>query len=724
MAILTTKVDLGSERSLTIETGKMALLAGGAVTVQQGETMVIAAACSAAPRPGLDFFPLQVEYREKFSAAGKMPGGFFKREGRPSEKEILTARMADRPIRPLFPKGYIDDVQVYIILLSADGENESDTLAILGASAALMVSDIPFGGPIGAVRVGRVKGQFVANPTHSERAESDLDLVYAGLADKCIMIEGAADEVSEEVLRDAMQFANEIVKRQIAAQAEMAAKVNKAKKPFKANVVPAPLAAAVHGLAAARMGQICRIPEKTGRIAGADALKKEVLAALAGKFPEISETDLGYHISAALNEEMEHTMRRLILDEKIRMDGRDLTTVRPLAMEVGTLPRTHGSALFARGETQVLVVVTLGTEKDSQEFDAITGGEKERKFLLHYNFPHFSVGETGRIAGPGRREIGHGALAERSVARVVPKDFPYTVRLVSEVMGSNGSTSMGSICAASLALMDAGVPIRKAVAGISCGLVTEGDRYVLLTDIIGSEDHHGDMDFKVAGTRDGITGFQLDLKIAGISIDLMYEAMKRNLTARKQILDAMDQCIATPRAELSPWAPRITVLKINKEKIGALIGPGGKVIRAITAEHDVQIDVEEDGTVKIYATNGENMARALAAVQAVTAEVEIGKIYRGEVKTVKEFGAFVEILPGQDGMLHISEMANFRVRQVEDICNVGDFVTVKVVDIDDRGRVRLSRKAALAELGEADTKSAPPAGAPPPAGERQGGGRR
>ncbi len=696
MATHQVTVELAPGRTLTIETGKLALLAHGSCTVQQGETIVLSAACSADPRPGLHFFPLQVDYREKFSAAGRIPGGYFKREGRPSEKEILTARMTDRPLRPLFPKGYIDDVQIQSLLLSADGENEADVLSMLAASVALTLSPMPFHGPIGACRVGRVDGEFVVNPTHSEMEKSDLDLVYAGVADKVIMIEGGGDEVSEEVLRDALTFANGVVKRQIEAQLELQKVAGKPKKEPTLHLPGDDVVAAVKSWCAGKLDGPAQIPTKEERYAALGELQKQLIEELAPQFPD--NGDIEGDLKQAFTDETEATIRRLILDQGARSDGRAIDQVRDLTAEVGVLPRPHGSGLFSRGETQVLVVTTLASDRGAQESDGITGGETSKNFYLHYNFPNFSVGETGRIAGPGRREIGHGALAERSIARMMPEDFPYAVRCVSEVMGSNGSTSMGSVCAASLSLMDAGVPLAKAVAGISCGLVTEGDKYILLTDILGSEDHYGDMDFKVAGTCDGITGFQLDLKIAGVSIDVMYEAMQRNLKARHQILEVMNGAIAEPRPEMSPYAPRITVVKIDPEKIGALIGPGGKVIRGMTEEFGVEITVEEDGTVKIYSNDKAAMDGAVRAVESVTAEVVVGKIYRGVVKTIKDFGAFIEVLPGQDGLLHISEMANYRVAKVEDICNLGDMVTVKVIDIDDRGRIRLSSKAALEEL--------------------------
>ncbi len=703
MAIESVTVEIAPDRQIKFETGKYAGLANGAIVVQQGDTSVLVAACCSDPRPGIDFFPLQVDYREKFSAAGRMPGGFFKREGRPSEKEILTARMTDRPIRSLFPEGYKDDVQVCALLLSADTENEADVLSIVGASVALSISDIPFLGPMGACRVGRVDGQFVVNPTHSEMENSDLDLVYAGVEDKTIMIEGGGDEVSEEVLRDALSFANEVVKKQIAAQKELMAKVGKEKYQPTLESLDEEIQNAVAAMIGNRLDPICTIDTKKGRQDALDALKEEAVEKLVAQFvnDERDEDEVESEIGKSFTELFKKKMRSRILDEGLRMDGRGLSDLRPLTAEVGVLPRVHGSGHFQRGETQALVITTLGSSKDVQDFDAITGGPSSKAFLLHYNFPNYSVGETGRIMGPGRREIGHGALAERSIQRMMPKDeeYPYVVRCVSEIMSSNGSTSMASICAGSLSLMDAGVPLKKAVAGISCGLVTEDNgNYVMLTDILGAEDHYGDMDFKVAGTRDGITGFQLDLKVPGISIEMMYEAMMRNKTARMEILDAMDQAITEPRPEISPYAPQIEVLHINPEKIGALIGPGGSVIREITATHGVEIDIDDDGSVKIFANEKTKMDGAIEAVQSIVAEVEVGKIYRGKVVSIRDFGAFVEVLPGQDGLLHISELADYRVKKVEDIIQVGEHVTVKCIDIDDRGRVRLSRRAALEEL--------------------------
>ena len=694
---------LDDTKSMEISTGKMANLANGSCLVRLGDTVVLAAACSGAPREGADFFPLHVDYREKYSAAGKFPGGYIKREGRPSTKEILTCRVIDRPIRPLFPKGFFDEVQVQCILLSADGVNEADVLAMVGASASLMLSDLPFDGPIGAVRVGKIDGKYVINPTREEMKSSKLDLIYAGRPDQVIMIEGEAEFVSEQEMREAMLVANEAVKRQCEAQIELAKRAGRAKKDYKLFLVPEELQKALEAFCADRIEAVCTVPGKEDRLNAMYELLSDARTALRDRFAEMSDASFALETAKGFDDHVRDVTRRLILDREFRPDGRTITEIRPLSAEVSVLPVVHGSALFSRGETQALVITTLGNDKDAQESDDLTSetGISTKRFYLHYNFPNFSVGEVGRIAGPGRREIGHGDLAERSVSKVVPKDFPYVVRCVSEVMSSNGSTSMASVCGATLSLMDAGVPISAPVAGISCGLVTGDDgRRLLLTDIIGAEDHFGDMDFKVCGTRDGITGFQLDLKLPGIPIDLLCEAMERNKAARLKILDVIEACIPAPRAEISPRAPRLEVVKINPDKIGALIGPGGKNIRAITDETLASIDVAEDGTVKIMASNLQQLEAAKERVLASTAEAEIGKIYRGKVVTIRDFGAFVEILPGIDGLLHISEMADYRVNKVTDICEEGQYVTVKVIDIDQSGKIRLSRKAALKELGE------------------------
>lgn len=691
------------ERTMEISTGKVAKLANGSCLVRLGDTIVLTAACSGAPREGTDFFPLQVDYREKYSAAGKFPGGYIKREGRPSTKEILTCRMIDRPIRPLFPDYFFDEVQISSVLLSADGVNEPDVLAMVGASASLMLSDLPFQGPIGAVRVGLIDGKYIINPTRAQMEQSKLELIYAGRPGQVIMIEGEAEFVSEQQMKEAMYAADEAIRKQCEAQIELAKKAGRPKKEYKLYPVPEALKKALESFCADRIEGVCTIPGKEDRMNAMDALRDDARKALRADFADMDDNQFALETAKGFDDLVRTVTRNVILTKQFRPDGRSITEIRPLSAEVGVLPVVHGSALFSRGETQALVLATLGNEKDAQESDDLTSetGICKKRFYLHYNFPNFSVGEVGRITGPGRREIGHGNLAERSVSKVVPKDFPYVVRCVSEIMSSNGSTSMASVCGATLALMDAGVPITAPVAGISCGLVTgENGERLLLTDIIGAEDHFGDMDFKVCGTREGITGFQLDLKLPGIPIDLLCEGMERNRIARLKILDVIEACIPAPRPEVSSRAPRLEVIHINPEKIGALIGPGGKNIRAITEETGTSIDIEEDGSVKIMAPDKAHLEAAKERVLGSTAEAEIGKIYRGKVVTIRDFGAFVEILPGVDGLLHISEMADYRVNKVTDICEEGQYVTVKVIDIDQSGKIRLSRKAALKELGE------------------------
>ena len=689
------------DKQIIIESGKLAKQADGAVTVQLGETIVIVAAVAATKaKPGQDFFPLTVDYREKAAAAGKFPGGYFKREGRPTEKEILTCRLTDRPIRPLFPKGWYNEVQVQTVLLSADGENDPDILSIIGASAALTVSDIPWAGPLGAVRVGRLGGKFVANPTHAEMADSDLDLVYVGNDKDIVMYEGAAKEISEADFNAALKFAQEVIQPVIAAQKELAAKAGKKKREITVNVVPDEILQEAKKLAGDRFVPALLTPGKLARESAVKAIQTEVGAKLVEKFGAEKVTD--FVINDAFYYIQKEAVRKLILESGKRLDGRAFDVVRPITSEVGVLPRAHGSAIFARGETQAVTLATLGTGDDTQEFDSYTGGETEKKFILHYNFPNFSVGETGRISGPGRREIGHGALAERSIECMLPKDYPYAVRVTSEIMESNGSTSMASVCGGTLALLDAGVPLTRPVAGISVGICTEysGDKiskYQLLTDIIGWEDHYCDMDCKIAGTEKGITGFQLDLKLKGIPFALMVETVEKARVARLHILAEMAKTLSGPRKELSKYAPRIEVIRINPEKIGALIGPGGKNIKRLVEESGCEINIEDDGTVNIFSVSAEGMTIAREAITGMTAEAEIGKIYRGKVVTVKEFGAFVEFLPGKDGLVHISELANFRVAKTEEIVKVGDDITVKCLGVDEKGRVRLSRKAAMQE---------------------------
>jgi polyribonucleotide nucleotidyltransferase len=700
------------DKQIIIETGKLAKQADGAVTIQMGETIVLVAAVAATKaKAGQDFFPLTVDYREKAAAAGKFPGGYFKREGRPTEKEILTCRLTDRPIRPLFPKGYYCEVQVQTVLLSADGENDPDILSIVGASAALMVSDIPWAGPLGAVRVGRIGGKFVSNPTHAEQAESDLDLVYVGNDHDVVMFEGGAKEITEADFNAALKYAQETIQPMIAAQRELAAKVGKKKREITLNIVPDEILEAARKLAGDRIVPALLIPGKLAREAAVNAIFAEVGEKLVAQFGAEKVTE--FVIKDAQYYIQKEAVRSLILDNGKRLDGRTFDQVRPISSEVGILPRAHGSAVFARGETQAVSLATLGTGDDTQEFDSYTGGESTKKFILHYNFPNFSVGETGRISGPGRREIGHGALAERSIEPMIPStNYPYAVRVTSEIMESNGSTSMASVCGGTLALLDAGVPMIRSVAGISVGICTESgadkhiSRYQLLTDIIGWEDAFCDMDCKIAGTEKGITGFQLDLKLKGLPHAIMAEALEKARVARLAILAEMAKTIAEPRKDISKYAPRIQTLKVNPEKIGALIGPGGKNIKRLVEESGCEIDIEDDGTVNIFSVSADGMKIAVDAISGMTAEAEIGKIYRGKVVTIKEFGAFVEFLPGKDGLVHISELANFRVKKTEDIVKVGDDITVKCLGVDEKGRVRLSRKAAMEDR---DKEAAVPA---------------
>ena len=726
---------IGSSQ-ITIETGKIAKLADGSVIVSCGETVVLTSAVSATSiKEGQDFFPLTVDYREKAAAVGKFPGGYFKREGRPSEKETLTSRMTDRPLRPLFPSGYFYDTQIISILLSADGENDPDILAINGASAALCVSDIPFKGPIGAVRIGRVNGEFIANPTHTERMQSDLDLVYVGTENDIIMIEGAANELPEEDFVRSLEFAHGYAKEMIRIQKELAAQAGKPKREMPLLEVNPEILEIADRVAGDRIEAALYTEGKVARSKAVNDLREEVKTAVLEKFPTAEK----FEINQAFDYIQKKSFRSNILDKQKRVDGRGYDDLRQISCEVGVLPRAHGSSLFQRGETQAVALATLAPIEEAQMIDAYGGGEQSKRFILHYNFPPFSVGETGRFGGASRREIGHGALAERSVEPVVPKeqDFRYAIRITSEVMESNGSTSMASVCSGVLALMDAGVPIKTPVAGISVGLVTENDetgnlkRYNLLTDIIGSEDHFGDMDFKLCGTRQGVTGFQLDLKLPGLSHKILTEAIYRARDARGKILDIMAGALAEPRPELSKYAPRIETIKINPDKIGALIGPGGKTIKGIVAETGAEINIEDDGSVHIYATSGESMARAKEIIGGMTKEIEIGETYHGRVVSIKEFGAFVEVFPGKDGLVHISELADFRVRRVEDVAKTGEMIWVKCIGIDDKGRVKLSRKAALKERGEVET-GAPMADAENVAdgeeqGERRpndGGGRR
>ena len=684
--------------TMTIETGLLARQAAGATVVRLGDSMVFSGVTNTdKPREGIDFFPLQVEYREKYYAAGRFPGGFFKRESRPSEKEILTARIIDRPIRPLFPDGYINDVQVNNMVLSADCENETDVLAVNAASAALHISDVPFMGPIGCVRVGRVNGEFVINPTHTQRKESTLDLIYAGTRERFLMMEGGAAEISEEDFLAAMKLAHAEVVKLVDAQHELRKLIGKPAKVVEDKAPNAEKMAFLYANGGEALRTALLIADKMERHNAVKAIKDALLAKTLEKWP----TEVTAASFVTLFDTMEiDTVRKNILEDGKRIDGRGAEDIRKLYAQIGVMPRAHGSALFERGETSALGSVTLGTKKDSQELDAITGGETSKSFFLHYNFPPYSVGEVGRLGATGRREIGHGALAERSLAQVVPQDYPYSIRVVSDIMGSNGSSSMASICAGSLAMMDAGIPIKAPVAGVSVGLFTNKDesQKILVTDILGSEDHCGDMDFKVAGTRKGITGFQVDLKLRGLTWDVVESALVRAKQGRFQILDFMESVMPAPRAELSAYAPRITVMMIPVDKIGALIGPGGSNIRRVCEISGAQIDIQDDGSVSIFANNAESLAIAQNEVSALTAEAEEGKIYEGKVTGIKEFGCFVEIMPGKDGLCHISELADRRIGCVDDVCKIGDKMMVKCIGVDDRGRIKLSRREAMRDL--------------------------
>ena len=691
-------------KEIIIETGKMGRLADGACTVTCGETTVMVTAVSQTKmREGQNWFPLSVEYKEKAAAAGRFPGGYFKREGRPTEKEILTCRMTDRPLRPLFPKGYLYDTQIVALLLSADGENDSDVLSMVGASCALCISDIPFAGPIGAVRVGYIDEQFVVNPTHSEMENSVLDLVYAGNESEVVMIEGAAEELPEGIFCKALEFAQGHVTKLVQVQKELAERIGKPKRNAPLLEVKDEMLEIAYSVAGEKIEEAIYKPSKIERGKAVDALREEVTNAILEKYEDATE----FAIDQAFDFMQKKAFRKTILEKGIRADGRQVDELRPLSAEANLMPRSHGSALFARGETQALGLCTLAPADEAQYIDAYTGGEEEKSFLLHYHFPPFSVGETGRMGGLNRREIGHGALAERSIKPALPSqdDFPYAIRVTSEVMESNGSTSMASVCAGTMALLDAGVPLKRPVAGISVGLVTEMDdsgnikEYKRLLDIIGSEDFFGDMDFKLCGTEKGVTGFQLDLKLTGLPIEILNEAIHQAAEARTKVLAVMAEGIDGP-AEISPHAPRIESIKINPEKIGNVIGPGGKIIKGIQAETGAEINIEDDGTVRIYAIKKESLDRALEMVNDITAEIEIDKIYQGKVVSTTNFGAFMEVLPGQDGMIHISELANFRVEQVEDIVKVGDVIYAKCIGIDDKGRVKMSRQAALEERGE------------------------
>ncbi|MDD4857536.1 MAG: polyribonucleotide nucleotidyltransferase [Candidatus Krumholzibacteria bacterium] len=680
-------------KNVYFETGRLAKQADGAVLVGIESTVVLVTAVASKDKQSeQDFFPLSVEYREKFYAAGKIPGGFFKREGRPGENETLGARMIDRPIRPLFPAGFRYEVQVACSVLSSDQQLPSDILGITGASLALALSDIPFGTILSGVRVGMKDGHLIANPTFVELEEGQLDIAVAGSDDAIIMVEGGAKEVSESAMLEALEFAHAHIKKLNAFQREFLAECElKPKREFTAMEIDAGLEALLRTECLAEVNRRCRIKEKLVRQNALADLYKEALARHSEAYPDSEK------MFRAIMEKLEReVVRSMIANEKIRADGRGCTDLRNINCEIGVLPRTHGSALFTRGETQSLVVTTLGTAQDEQRLDELSG-ESFKSYMLHYNFPPFSVGEVGRFSGPGRREIGHGMLAERAIEPVIPADenFPYTIRVVSDILESNGSSSMATVCGGSLALMDAGVPIKKPVAGVAMGLIREGDRVAILTDILGLEDHDGDMDFKVAGTRDGITAFQMDVKIAGITRSIMEPALEQARQARMKILDIMDATIRSPRKEISPYAPKIVQIKIPVDKIREVIGPGGKMIRHIQDTTGAKIQVEDDGTVEIAAVDQAAGDKALEMIRGLTEEPEVGKVYKGVVRGIQVFGAFVQILPGRDGLLHISEIDRQRINKVEDVLNIGDEVEVKVIGIDKDGKVKLSRKALL-----------------------------
>jgi len=680
-------------KTITLKTGKLAMLAGGAVTVQQGESVLFATATmNAKAREGIDFFPLRVDYEERMYAGGRIPGGFFRREGRPSESATLLARLTDRPLRPLFPKDMRNDVHIMMYSFSSDEEVQLDMLGIVGASAALTISDVPFAGPVAAVRVGRVDGEFVFNPTYSEMTNSDLDLRLAGTRDAILMVECASEEVDEETMVQAIEAGHNAMLPLIDLQEQMRDAVGKPKREYVSSAIPKDLEDAVKAFIGDRLEALfSEAHAKTELYAAVDALRDETVAEVT-KGEAYSEKDVvnAYH---DLEKEI---VRARILNEGTRPDGRGLDEIRPLSSEVDLLPRTHGSGLFTRGETQVLTLATLGTPRDRQELDGLSPID-EKRYIHHYNFPDFSVGEAGRARSAGRREIGHGALAERALIPVLPaqEEFPYTMRLVSEVLSSNGSTSMASVCASTLALMDAGVPISKPVAGIAMGLIKQGDEYRVLTDIQGLEDHLGDMDFKVAGTTDGITALQMDIKIKGITPQIMSEALERARKARFTILDSIKQGLPEPREDLKDYAPRMTVINIDPEKIGAVIGPGGKVIRSIQDETGASIDIQDDGSVFIAAADGPSAREARERIEQLTEEAVVGRIYTGRVVRVTNFGAFVEILPNTDGLVHISQLDSERIERVEDVARVGDEITVMVTNIDHSGKIRLSRQAVL-----------------------------
>ena len=690
MSVVSKSFSYGSH-TVTIETGEMARQADGAVKVSMGDTVVlVTAVAEKTARAGRDFFPLTVNYVEKTYAAGRIPGGFFKREGRPTEKETLTSRLIDRPIRPLFPDGFFNDVQVVATVISLDPEIDSDIPSLLGASAALAVAGVPFNGPIGAARVGYKEGKYLLNPDAKELAQSALHLVVAGTEKAVLMVESEANGLSEEIMLGSVVFGHEQMQVAIRAIRELAAEAGKPRWKWEPPADNADLASAVALHAHAAMGEAYSISEKQQRYARISEIKAQTIATLTtGESPKFNEEQ----VDGALFKLESNIVRQRILNGEPRIDGRDVKTVRPITIKVGVLPRTHGSALFTRGETQALVVTTLGTTRDAQIIDALTG-ERREPFMLHYNFPPFSVGETGMMGSPKRREIGHGNLARRGVAAMMPdmETFPYVIRVVSEILESNGSSSMASVCGTSLSMMDAGVPIKAPVAGVAMGLVLEGGRFKVLTDILGDEDHLGDMDFKVAGSKDGVTALQMDIKVEGVTPEIMKVALEQAREGRLHILGEMNKVIQEPRSKMSEWAPSIITLKIDPEKIRDVIGKGGAVIRQITEETGTTIDIENDGTVKIASVSGAAGREAQRRIELITADVEVGRIYEGKVARLMDFGAFVTILPGRDGLVHISQISNERVERVSDKLKEGDVVRVKVLEVDRQGRIRLSMR--------------------------------
>src|SRR6266487_4463282 len=713
-------------RVMSIETGRVAEQASGAVLVRYGDTVILTTVVgSDEPREGIDFFPLTVDVEERMYAAGKIPGGFIKREGRASEHAILACRLADRPLRPLFPKGYRNDVQIIITVLSADQENDSDILGIVGASSALSVSDIPFAGPVGAVRVGYIDDLLVINPLESQMGETRLDLAIAGTSDAVMMVEAGAKELHEELMLEAVRFGHEALQEIIKMQEKLMQAVNRSKRSFEPAPVDQELKNKVAEFVYPRFEAAVNNPNKTARSTALSMVQGELVATLGVQYPDRLKDIIAFY-----EKELKSYVRNNILDNGIRPDGRDLKTIRPISCEVGLLPRTHGSAIFTRGQTQVLSVITLGSPGEEQVLDGL-GASESKRFMHHYNFPPFSTGESKPLRGPGRRDIGHGALAERAVAAVIPsqEEFPYTIRAVSDVLSSNGSTSMGSVCGTTLALMDAGVPIHAPVAGVAMGLITgEGERegkWAVLSDIQGIEDALGDMDFKVAGTADGVTALQMDIKVKGITYEIMAKALEQAREGRMFIMEKMLDTIDAPREELSEYAPRIQTIKINPDKIGAVIGPGGKMIRKIQEESGAKIDIEDDGSVNISATSVDAMQLALDAVRALTEEIEVGRIYTGTVRRLVDFGAFVEILPGKEGLVRTSQLADYQVMRPEDVVSVGDEITVMVIEVDPQGRVNLSRRAALSgempSQAEMDSERGPGRG-PSRGPGRMGGG--